>query len=171
MYRSNVVGARQLLEAIAATAASVRAQSCSPVARMYTETLEKASSTRDLRPAPANDYGVTKVAMEYVASIYAARLPLIIARPFNYTGRGQSHDFIIPKIVAHIRDRASVIELGNLDVARDFSDVRTIVDAYVRLLEHQCRGGRNLQCLFRPSRLASGSAPARFRDSRDANSR
>lgn len=84
--------------------------------------------------APANDYGVTKVAMEYVASLYTARLPLVVVRPFNYTGRGQSTEFIIPKIVAHARVAARTIELGNIDVARDFSDVRTVVDAYARLL-------------------------------------
>jgi nucleoside-diphosphate-sugar epimerase len=84
--------------------------------------------------APVNDYGVTKVAAEYVAQIYASRLPLIVVRPFNYTGRGQSEHFLIPKIIAHARRRAPVIELGNLDVARDFSDVRSIVDSYARLL-------------------------------------
>jgi nucleoside-diphosphate-sugar epimerase len=85
--------------------------------------------------APANDYGVTKAAAELVAALYKARLPLIIVRPFNYTGRGQAEHFLIPKIVAHARRRDPLIELGSLDVERDFSDVRTVVDAYVRLLE------------------------------------
>ena len=86
-------------------------------------------------PAPANDYGVTKATSELVAALYGKRLPLIVTRPFNYTGRGQSDDFLIPKIVSHIRRRASEIELGNLDVSRDFSDVRGVVGAYLRLLE------------------------------------
>ena len=86
-------------------------------------------------PAPANDYGVSKAAAEYVGRLYAEKLPLITVRPFNYTGRGQDENFLIPKIIAHARRRAPVIELGNLDVARDFSDVRTVVDAYARLLD------------------------------------
>lgn len=72
--------------------------------------------------------------MELIASLFSQQLPLIIARPFNYTGRGQSGDFVIPKIIDHVRRRAERIELGALDVARDFSDVRMVVDAYARLI-------------------------------------
>jgi nucleoside-diphosphate-sugar epimerase len=69
------------------------------------------------------------------AAAYRDRLPLILARPFNYTGRGQSPDFLIPKIVSSVRSGAREIELGNIGVERDFSDVRAVVDTYARLLE------------------------------------
>ena len=133
MYRTNVVGTRQLLEALARTARIPASVVLASSANVYGNAREGAQD-ESLPLAPANDYGVSKVAMEYLASSYSTRLPLILVRPFNYTGRGQSTDFIIPKIVAHARARAPVIELGNLDVARDFSDVRDVAEVYARLL-------------------------------------
>ena len=134
MYRANVVGTRQLLEALTRVADGLKSVVIASSANVYGNAREGVLD-ESMPAAPANDYGVSKIASEYVAQIYSAKLPLIVARPFNYTGRGQSADFLIPKIVKSARDAVPVIELGNLDVARDFSDVRTVVDAYARLLD------------------------------------
>lgn len=141
VYRSNVVGTRQLLEALTRLSTRPSAILLASSANVYGDSQEGALD--EAAPfAPANDYGVSKVAMEYVASLYSTRLPTIIVRPFNYTGRGQRTQFIIPKIVDHARRKASVIELGNVDVARDFSDVRAVAEIYYRLLaEPKALGG------------------------------
>jgi len=134
MYRANVVGTRQLLDVLARLDAVPRSVILASSANVYGNS-RSGVLDETMLPAPANDYGVSKIAAEYVARLYAERLPLITVRPFNYTGRGQTEDFLIPKIVAHVRRRSPLIEIGNLDVARDFSDVRTVVDAYARLLD------------------------------------
>jgi GDP-6-deoxy-D-talose 4-dehydrogenase len=84
---------------------------------------------------PSNHYALSKAFMEQGAMLWADRLRLLVARPFNYTGVGQEERYLVSKIVAHFRRRDPVIELGNLHVLRDFGDVRAVADAYVGLVE------------------------------------
>jgi len=134
MYRTNIMGTRNLLEALAGARGRPRAVLLASSAQIYGNAHEGVLDEKT-PVSPANDYAVTKAAAELTARLYANRIPIILVRPFNYTGRGQSPDFLIPKIVDHVRTGATEIELGNLDVARDFSDVRGVVDAYARLIE------------------------------------
>jgi GDP-6-deoxy-D-talose 4-dehydrogenase len=91
---------------------------------------------------PVNHYGASKAACEHIARVFHFEhgLPLVIVRPFNHTGRGQSPHFIIPKIAAAMREKKQSIELGNLSVIRDFMDVRDVADAYIRLMERMPDG-------------------------------
>jgi len=67
-----------------------------------------------------------------------------IARPFNYTGVGQSSKFLIPKIVNHYRDRRETIELGNLNIIREFNDIEFLSETYRRLLIEDSASGEIL---------------------------
>lgn len=84
---------------------------------------------------PIDHYAMSKVAMEEMAKTFFNDLPIIIARPFNYTGPGQHDNFLIPKLIRHFAQNANSIELGNLNVEREFNDVSTICDAYLALLQ------------------------------------
>ena len=75
-----------------------------------------------------NGYAVSKLAVEQMAQLWVERLPLFIVRPLNYTGLGQKEQFLIPKIASHSRNKKPTIELGSLDVWREFGDVRAVVD-------------------------------------------
>ncbi|WP_145514995.1 GDP-mannose 4,6-dehydratase [Yersinia massiliensis] len=132
-YNVNVVGTRNLLVALNTVADNIEAVLLASSANVYGNTQEGVLSEASA-VNPANDYAVSKLAMEYMANLWTEKLPIIIARPFNYTGVGQSEDFLLPKIVSHFRHKASEIELGNLDVWRDFTDVRALVKAYLGLL-------------------------------------
>jgi nucleoside-diphosphate-sugar epimerase len=138
-YNVNLLGTRHLLEALSTAPTpphcTILASSANVYGNSNLEVLEETVAAN-----PANDYAVSKLAMEYLAKTYMTRLGIVITRPFNYTGVGQEPRYLIPKIVSHFKTRAPHIELGNTDVARDFSDVRDVARAYCALAEAQPLG-------------------------------
>jgi GDP-6-deoxy-D-talose 4-dehydrogenase len=133
-YRVNVLGTLNLLEALAAAPGKLKKVVLASSANVYGRPLRNPVD-ESAAPAPMNHYGVSKLAMELMAGTWFDRLPILITRPFNYSGVGQSPKFVLPKLVGHFRDRAETIELGDTAVVREFMDVRDVADVYAALLE------------------------------------
>lgn len=90
---------------------------------------------------PLNAYARSKAAAEQMfQDILDPHARLVVVRPFNHIGPGQDQRFVVPSIAAQIaaieagKNRPE-LEVGNLDVERDFLDVRDVCAAYIRLLE------------------------------------
>lgn len=99
-----------------------------------------------LPPRPRNPYAVSKVAAELLCLQWSYLEPwrIMVARPFNHIGPGQRADFVIPAVASQLvrirrGQQAPRIEVGDVDVTRDFLDVRDVLSAYFHLLEN----GRN----------------------------
>ena len=135
-YQVNLMGTRNLLDVLANADKPPECTILASSANVYGNS-ELEVLSEDSPVSPANDYAVSKLAMEYMAKTFMDRLPIVITRPFNYTGVGQNERFLIPKIVKHFKSQAPIIELGNLDVEREFSDVRDIANHYRLIAEQQ----------------------------------
>ncbi|MCO6432358.1 MAG: GDP-mannose 4,6-dehydratase [Deltaproteobacteria bacterium] len=100
--------------------------------------------------SPANNYSLSKAMAELVAKRYGelGQVPYVIARPFNHIGPGQNERFVASSFALQlarvVKGKAPpVINVGNLEARRDFSDVRDIVRAY-RLAALKGSGAYNL---------------------------
>jgi len=97
--------------------------------------------TNPLRPL--NPYAVSKIGQDMLGLQYhlSHKLYTIRVRPFNHIGPRQRLGFVAPDFACQIAQveaglREPYIEVGNLDVARDFSDVRDVVRGYHLLVMH-----------------------------------
>jgi GDP-4-dehydro-6-deoxy-D-mannose reductase len=96
---------------------------------------------------PRNPYAVSKAAAELLCYQWAQdrSFDIVISRPFNHVGPGQSEWFVASDFAKQIIEiklgrREPVIRVGDIDVTRDFTDVRDVVRAYFLLLERGQQG-------------------------------
>lgn len=98
-------------------------------------------------PRPSNPYAVSKLAAEALCCQWAQTegFKVIVARPFNHIGPGQREDFVLASMarqIVRIRRglQAPFMQVGDIDVTRDFLDVRDIISAYLHLLDKGLSG-------------------------------
>jgi nucleoside-diphosphate-sugar epimerase len=132
-YNVNVIGTQNLLEAIKNyNAESIKKVILASSATVYGNQ-EQYELSETMCPNPNNHYGISKLAMEQVAKNYFDFLPIIITRPFNYTAPGQDINFIIPKITKAFKEKSETIELGNINVFREYNSIDFVTDCYYKL--------------------------------------
>lgn len=135
----NVVGALNVLEA---------AKEIKPMPRVLFigSSEEYAQSDKPIgedSPLDANNpYGISKMMQEKFAKSYRERygMKVFCVRSFNHTGVGQNDNFVIPhwcRQAAEISGSGhpGAIRVGNLNVRRDFGNVKDVVRAYRLVLE------------------------------------
>jgi GDP-4-dehydro-6-deoxy-D-mannose reductase len=150
--KTNVIGTHHLLDAIRSHSPHCRVVVVSS-AMIYQPSADPLDEESPV--GPASPYGFSKLAQDQLA-LNAARedgLDVVVARPFNHVGPGQDPSFFLSSFAKQIAlieaGRSSPeIHVGNLDAERDLTDVRDVVDAYVRLLKGGTPG--------RPYNICSG---------------
>lgn len=133
-YKVNILGTANLLQALASNAHKPKTVLLASSGSVYGPS-SGSSIAESCAPLPINHYGISKYGMELLAQNFKKHFQIIVARPFNYTGPGQSGNFVIPKLVHHFSQKAPKIVLGNIEVEREFNHVSMVCCAYLDLLE------------------------------------
>ncbi|UFQ00254.1 GDP-mannose 4,6-dehydratase [Pseudomonas fitomaticsae] len=110
---------------------------------VYGQVEESALPITELQPpCPRNPYAVSKLSAEFLSLQWGLSegWPVLVARPFNHIGTGQKESFVIASAARQISRikqglQAPQLEVGDIDVTRDFLDVGDVVSAYFALLD------------------------------------
>ncbi len=125
----------QLCEALLRTSPAARVIVVSS-GSVYRPTRTDAPLDEQAATLAGSPYGVAKLLVERQAEYYAHRgLDTVVARPFNHIGPGQGPGFLVPDLAQAVRALApgAALSVGNLDTARDYTDVRDVAAAYLLL--------------------------------------
>lgn len=145
----NVAGTVNVVEALRQNAPKCRllfvssSQVYGPVASLEAA---EASIKEDSPLLPLSLYAISKVAAERAVAAYGAchGMDVMIARPANHTGPGQTPRFVAvafaKQVLAIKNGEQDVLRTGNLESIRDFTDVRDVVRAYRLILENGLSG-------------------------------
>jgi GDP-4-dehydro-6-deoxy-D-mannose reductase len=161
-YRANVLGQLHLLEAARTLASPPRVIIASSAEVYGRDGHNGQAITEDAPLRPLSPYAVTKATQDLQAFQYWAShgLETVRLRLFNHTGPGRPPHFVASSFARQLAEseaglRDPVIQVGNLDVARDFTDVRDVVRAWRLAALHGRPGEAYNVCSGRPTQIRS----------------
>lgn len=138
-FEVNVIGTYNLLAAAIGLASPPRVLNVS-TAQVYARSNGPLKEESSL--GPDNPYAASKAMAELLEVSFRKTKGggIITSRSFNHTGPGQLPTFVLPSIAKQLAEmeiglRPPILTVGNIDVRRDFTDVRDVVRAYTALLE------------------------------------
>lgn len=160
-FQTNVTGLVHLLSAVTDHASNPRVLSISS-GEIYGQIELSDLPVREEHPLfPRNIYGLTKECAERISVFFSRErsLPITILRPFNQFGPNQEERFVTASFarqVARVKRGLDepIIRVGNLDVKRDFTDVRDMVSAYAQAVEMDLGTGPYNVCSGRSISIA-----------------
>ncbi len=141
-FRINVGGTLNLLTTLRRRAAGCRILFTSSSAVYGHVPPEAVPRREERRPYPPGPYEASKRLGEVLCEQlgWDGRIGIVVVRPFNHTGPGQSPHFVVPALARRVAavargDGEPRILVGNLEPRRDFCDVRDVVRAYQGILD------------------------------------
>jgi len=139
LYDVNTIGVHNLLQSVINTSNLQTKVFLVSTASVYSTHEPDVIFTESSDISLGSHYATSKYCAELIARQYASMLDITILRPFNYTGVGQTDNFIIPKLVNAYKNNIDSIKVGNLNVVREFNDVRWIAEVYYELICHRAQ--------------------------------
>jgi GDP-4-dehydro-6-deoxy-D-mannose reductase len=159
-FGANATGTWTLLEAVRSAAPRARVV-CIGSADVYGPQPEGSRVREDAPFHPVSPYGLSKAFADSAAAFYASKfgLDVVRTRSFAHIGPGQSDRFVVPAMARQIAAIEAgqcepELRVGNLDVTRDLTQVGSVAEAYLGLLDRGRTGSVYNICSGQPVRLS-----------------
>lgn len=143
LYRTNTLGTAAVLQAVTAVGGVERVLVTSS-ALAYGRPPADGRPVREDDPlVPVTSYGSSKAAAEAIALQWSrsSGVDVVVTRAFQHTGPGHVGAYALSDWAGQLASGARELHVGNLEVARDYLDVRDVADAYIALIERGRAGG------------------------------
>ena len=150
LYETNVIGSENLISSLEKKGDGINILLASS-GHVYAPS--EAFLSEESKVQPMSHYASSKLAMEYICNSMIEKNKLIILRIFNCTGPGQDPSFFIPKVLQSFVNKEKSLDVGNLEVEREFNSVHWLVAIIRNLTEENTPAGVYNICSGKTYRL------------------